>query len=270
MKMLTADEAMIRRVLPPRRLDTHKGDYGRAFLLCGATGFTGAAYFAAESAVRSGAGLVDLAVPSAIYPIAAAKLNEAMVHPADALLIGCGLGRGREVEPVVLSMLAAAKAPVVLDADGINALCAHKDKIAAAQAEVILTPHDGELTRLLGEAPVRAGEERTAAAVRIARTLGATLVMKGHVTVTADKAGRVCVNTTGNAGMARGGSGDVLAGIIVALAAQGIPPFEAAAAGAYIHGLAGDMARAVQGEIGMTPTDMLRLLPRAFYRCRGG
>ena len=293
MKMLTADEAMIRRVLPPRRQDTHKGDYGRAFLLCGATGFTGAAYFAAESAVRSGAGLVDLAVPSAIYPIAAAKLNEAMVHPAacledgtvaaaaldelrgraeraDALLIGCGLGRGREVEPVVLSMLAAAKAPVVLDADGINALCAHKDKIAAAQAEVILTPHDGELTRLLGEAPVRAGEERTAAAVRIARTLGATLVMKGHVTVTADKAGRVCVNTTGNAGMARGGSGDVLAGIIVALAAQGIPPFEAAAAGAYIHGVAGDVARAVQGEIGMTPTDMLRLLPRAFYRCRGG
>ena len=292
MEAFRADDALIRRLLSPRRQDTHKGDYGRAFLLCGATGFTGAAYFAAESAVRSGAGLVDLLVPQTVYQTVAVKLNEAMVYPvacseegvvsqsalpvllerasrADAMLIGCGLGRGTGPETVVLSLLENAGVPVVVDADGINALCAHKDRIADIQAEIILTPHDGELSRLLGEKPVRDGEARTAAAVRIARMLGVTLVMKGHRTVTADSAGRVCVNTTGNAGMARGGSGDVLAGIITALAAQGLSPFDAAAAGVYIHGLAGDMARSAYGELGMTPTDMIRLLPQAFFRCRG-
>ena len=283
---------MIRRLLPPRSQNTHKGHYGRALLVCGAVGYTGAAYFAAQSAVRSGAGLVDLTVPAPIYEIAAVKLNEAMVYPlpatpegavsvqaipairermsiADAILAGCGLGRSPEVEQVVLSLVTEAKKPVVLDADGINAMCAHKDAMRAAKADLVLTPHDGELTRFLGESPVHPGEPRAEAAARLAAALNVTLVMKGHETVTAAPDGRVCINSTGNAGMARGGSGDVLAGMIAALLAQGLHSFEASAAAVFLHGLAGDLACKQLGEIGMTPTDMVQLIPQAFYRCRG-
>ncbi len=290
--MMRASEALVRDLLPPRAQETHKGDYGRVMCVCGAHGYTGAAYFAAQSAVLSGAGLVDLVVPQPIYAIEAVKLNEAMVFAAeanstgtfgrgaipavlarlrmaDAVVVGCGLGRNDEVEELVCAILDAADVPLVVDADGINALGAHKDRLAAKKADYILTPHDGELRRFLGEDPVRPGETRAEAARRIAQTLGVTLVMKGHETVTAAADGRVCVNTTGNAGMARGGSGDVLAGIIGALLAQKLPAFEAASAAVFLHGLAGDLARDTQGEIGMTPSDMLRLIPTAFYRCRG-
>ena len=292
MQIQLADEAMIRRLLPPRSQNTHKGHYGRALLVCGAVGYTGAAYFAAQSAVCSGAGLVDLTVPSPIYEIAAVKLNEAMVFPlpatpegtvseqaipairkrmsaATAVLAGCGLGRSTDVEQVVLTLVTEANQPVVLDADGINAMCSHKDAMRAAKADLVLTPHDGELTRLLGEPPVHPGESRPEAAVRLAAALNVTLVMKGHQTVTAAPDGRVCLNSTGKAGMARGGSGDVLAGMITALLAQGLNPFEASAAAVYLHGLAGDLARKKLGETGMTPTDMLQLIPQAFYQCRG-
>ena len=292
MQIQLADEAMIRRLLPPRSQNTHKGHYGRALLVCGAVGYTGAAYFAAQSAVCSGAGLVDLTVPSPIYEIAAVKLNEAMVFPlpatpegtvseqaipairkrmsaATAVLAGCGLGRSTDVEQVVLTLVTEANQPVVLDADGINAMCSHKDAMRAAKADLVLTPHDGELTRLLGEPPVHPGESRPEAAVRLAAALNVTLVMKGHQTVTAAPDGRVCLNSTGNAGMARGGSGDVLAGMITALLAQGLNPFEASAAAVYLHGLAGDLARKKLGETGMTTTDMLQLIPQAFYQCRG-
>ena len=290
--MMRASEAMVREYLPPRVQETHKGDYGRLLCVCGALGYTGAAYFCAQSAVVSGAGLIDLVVPESIYAIEAIKLNEAMVHGAaanadgmfaqtaipsilsraavsDAVVIGCGLGRCEDVTALVQCVVTETDVPLVLDADGINVLCAHKDTVTAAGKRCVLTPHDGELCRFLGEPPVRAGESRIEAAQRIAQSLGVTLVMKGHETITASSDGRVCVNTTGNAGMARGGSGDVLAGCIGALLAQRLPPFEAASTGVFLHGLAGDLACAELGEIGMTPTDMLRTLPIAFYRCRG-
>lgn len=289
---MRASETMVREYLPPRLQETHKGDYGRLLCVCGALGYTGAAYFCAQSAVVSGAGLIDLVVPEPIYAIEAVKLNEAMVHSAaadedglfaktaipsilsratvaDAVVMGCGLGRSDAVTALVQAVVAETNVPLVLDADGINALCAHKDTVTAAGKRCVLTPHDGELHRFLGEDLVRNGESRMDAAKRIAQSLGVTLVMKGHETITASYDGRVCVNTTGNAGMARGGSGDVLAGCIGALLAQGLPPFEAAATGVFLHGLAGDLACAEYGEIGMTPTDMLRTLPIAFYRCRG-
>lgn len=287
-----ANAELIRRLLPPRRQNTHKGCYGRALLICGALGYSGAAFFSAESAVRSGAGLVDLTVPAVIFQPLAVKLNEAMVYPlpdtpdgtfadaaipvllkrmerADAILIGCGLGRNAAVSRLVQSVLLHAKVPVIVDADGINALAEHKDILQDVRSQLILTPHDGELTRFLGEAPVHPGESRIEAAARLAATLRVTLVMKGHETVTADFSGNTRVNTTGNAGMAKGGSGDVLAGMITALAAQGLCPFDAASAAVYLHGLAGDLAKRSSGEIGMTPTDMLRLIPQAFYQCRG-
>lgn len=290
--MMCVTDATVRSLLPPREQNTHKGDYGRVLCVCGARGYTGAAYFCAQSAVRCGAGLVDLVVPESIYAIEAIKLNEAMVHAAaadeegrfalsaiptilaraeaaDAIVIGCGLGRSEAVTALVRTVLEEARVPVVLDADGINSLGMHKDKPIDTTVPCILTPHDGELRRLVGESPTREGETRAEAAVRIAQMLGAVLVMKGHETVTAAPDRRICVNTTGNAGMARGGSGDVLAGAIGALLAQKVPPFEAAAAAVYLHGLAGDLARDARGEIGMTPSDMLELLPKALLRCRG-
>lgn len=292
METIRIDDRLIRTLLPPRRAESHKGDYGRALLVCGAMGYTGAPYFAATGAVRSGAGLVDLAIPEPIWAVEAGKMAEAMVHPlpanaegmvstaairpllkrlasANVLLAGCGMGRSADVEQVVCALLDAARVPVILDADGINAVARHKDKIRNAAAPVVLTPHMGELRRLLGEDVVKDGESRAEAAVRIAADWNVILVMKGHRTLVADPTGRVYENTTGNPGMARGGSGDALAGILAGLLAQGIPPTEAAAAAVYLHGLAGDLARDDRGEIGMTVTDLLDRLPDAFVRCRG-
>jgi hydroxyethylthiazole kinase-like uncharacterized protein yjeF len=287
----TDGRKILAELLPKRKEDTHKGHYGRLALLCGSVGLTGAPFFAAESAVRAGAGLVGLLVPADIYQIAAVKLNEAMPYPvpcdsgtvseaalpeiqkrfaaADACLAGCGLGTGDGVKKIIRTLISAVSAPMVLDADGINALSGHIDLIGGASCPLVLTPHDGELSRLLRGEILKPGEGRPEAAVRIAKSLNAVLVMKGHKTVVASPEGRVYINNTGNPGMAKGGSGDVLAGIITAFIGQSGKPFESAAAGVFVHGLAGDMARDVKGEIGMTPTDILEKLPEAIRTCRG-
>ncbi len=288
--MLIPDALWLRRLFPPRNPDTHKGDYGRALLLCGSVGFTGAAYFAAQAAVRGGAGLVSMGVPKPVYPIVADKLDEAMVFPlpakggtvsrrayrafqeralrADAVLIGCGLGRS-EASPLVRRLVSQQNTTVILDADGINAFEKHIDELQHSPCNLILTPHDGELTRLLGQPICRDGESREDAALRLARHLNVVLVMKGHRTLIAAPDGRIAENHTGNPGMARGGSGDVLAGLICAFCAQGLDGFDAATAAVYLHGLAGDLAAERFGEMGMTPSDMLTLLPEALFRCRG-
>lgn len=266
-------------LLPDRNPWGHKGDFGKVLLLCGSRGFTGAAYLAAMGALRSGSGLTFLGVPESIYAIEAVKLNEPVVFPLpdddgmlsflavneigkrlpqmDAVLIGCGLGQSRGVFSVVKAVLETAKCPVVLDADGINVLAEHKDILRGRQYPTILTPHDGEFLRFGGTI----GENRMESAADFAREWNSIVLLKGHETcITDGHCGYI--NRTGNPGMAVGGSGDVLAGIITSLLGQGLAPLEAAACGAWLHGAAGDICAREIGQYGMLPTDMLRALPR--------
>ena len=276
--MMELNHDQVLSILPDRAVDAHKGDFGKILLLCGSKGYTGAAYLAAQASLRSGAGLVFLGVPESIYAIEAVKLNEAIVFSLpdeegklsaaaipeilerlpkmDAVLIGPGLGQSDGVFQVVKAVLEQAACPVVLDADGINLIAAHKDIVRGRTAPTILTPHAGEFGRLGGNP-----EERTVAAETMARVLGCILLLKGHHTVITDGE-TTYINPTGNPGMAVGGSGDVLAGIITALLGQGIAPLEAAACGAWLHGAAGDICAAEIGQYGMLPTDMLNTLPR--------
>ncbi len=267
------------QILPDRDPWGHKGTFGRILLLCGSLGFTGAAYLAAMGALRTGAGLTFLGVPESIYAIEAVKLNEPVVFSLpdregklceeaipeilnrlpqmDAVLLGCGLGQSEGTLAVVKAVLENAQCPVVLDADGINVIAKHKDILRGRTGITVLTPHDGEFARLAG--PV--GPDRAASAMALANDLGCIVLLKGHRTVITDGQAAY-INHTGNPGMAVGGSGDVLAGMIVSLLGQGIAPLEAAACGAWLHGAAGDLCAETMGQYAMLPTDMLNVLPR--------
>ena len=273
------DHGQVLDLLPDRDPWGHKGTFGKLLLLCGSRGFTGAAYLSAMGALRTGAGLTFLGVPESIYAIEAVKLNEPVVFPLpdregklsveaipeivsrlprmDAVLIGPGLGRSEGTLEVVKAVLEHAQCPVVLDADGINVLSTHRDLLRGRTAPTILTPHDGEFARIGGSI----GEDRMASAAALAKDLGCIVLLKGHETCITD--GVTCYrNMTGNPGMAVGGCGDVLAGIIVSLLGQGIAPLEAAACGAWLHGAAGDICGRELGQYAMLPTDMLGALPR--------
>ena len=271
---------LVLSLLPDRNPWGHKGNFGKLLLLCGSRGYTGAAFFAAMGALRAGAGLVFLGVPESIYGIEAVKLNEPVIFPLpdaggrlsadavpeiltrlpqmDAVLVGPGLGQSEGTLAVVRAVLEKAECPVVVDADGINVLSAHRDLLRGRKSPTILTPHDGEFARLGGVI----GEDRMAAAAALAEELGCVVLLKGHETCITDGTDGY-LNPTGNPGMAVGGSGDVLAGAITALlGAAGLPPLEAAACGAWLHGAAGDRCAAELGQYGMLPTDMLSALPR--------
>lgn len=272
------NENSVLSLLPDRPEDAHKGNFGKLLLLCGSRGFTGAAYLSAMGALRSGAGLVFLGVPESIYAIEAIKLNEAVVFPLpdrdgalsresigeiqrrlpqmDAMLLGCGLGLTADTKALVCWALKNVSCPLILDADGITLAAQHKDLLRGRTGITILTPHEGEFARL--GYPAR---ERQDAAAAAARELGCILVLKGHRTVITDGT-RTYINPTGNPGMAVGGSGDVLAGIITALVGQGLAPLEASACGCWLHGKAGDVCAKQLGRYGMLPTDMLDALPR--------
>ncbi len=286
---MVLEAVQIRQLLPVRPRFSHKGDFGRVLLVCGSVGFTGAAALAARAALRTGAGLITVATPRQVWPIVAAKLDEPMVMPmaedkagrlslqaapalaqllakADACLIGPGLGRSEELDALVAALVDEARCPVVLDADGINAMAGHIDRLREAACPLILTPHDGEFLRLSPSAALPPADFDTRAdrAMMLARQLGAVVLLKGYRTAITDGK-RLYRNETGNPGMATGGSGDVLAGMLVSLLGQGLAPLEAAAAAAWLHGAAGDRCAAERGEYGMTPSDLIdaasRLLP---------
>lgn len=277
------DKDYVMSRLPKRSPEAHKGDFGRILLLCGSVGYTGAAELAANAAMRCGAGLVYVGVPEAVYPIVAGKLTEPMVFPLpaesgmlseaaipavlermesmDAVLIGPGLGQSVGVRRVVRAVLRGAKCPVVVDADGINALSEHTDVLRKSACDVILTPHPGEFARLGGQIP---DGDRQRGAAELARRLGCVCVLKGRGTVVTD-GDAVLVNPTGNPGMATGGSGDVLAGMLTALLGQGMAPMDAAAAAVWLHGAAGDLCARETGQMALIPSDLIgalcRLLP---------
>ena len=268
----------ILELLPDRDLHSHKGNFGKILLLCGSIGYTGAAALASMGALRAGAGLVYLGVPESVYNILAVKLTEPVVFPLpseggrfsvssisdvsvrlkniDAVLIGPGMGRSEGTFAVLQYVLQNFDGPVVLDADGINVIARHKYLIRGRTGVTILTPHEGEFSRL----GYRLTGDRISDAQRAAIDLGAIVVLKGCGTVITNGE-ETYVNPTGNPGMAVGGSGDVLAGVITALLGQGLQPLIAAACGVWLHGAAGDRCAESIGQYGMLPSDMLQALP---------
>lgn len=267
--------------LPRRKRDAHKGDFGRLFILAGSREYTGAPALCAYAALRTGAGLVTLAVPGEAWAVVAGKCpNETMVWPlpenydiilkkassCDAAVIGPGLGQGEGAERLVLSLLRDLKCPVILDADGLNIAAKHINVLDEREGLTVLTPHEGEFARLSGCAlPVA---DRLSAARSFAAEHGCAVILKGHRTVTVTRVGRCTINTTGNPGMARGGSGDALAGVLGALVCQFGE--NALADGVWLHGRAGDLAAADKGEYGMTVTDLIEQIPYAMKECLEG
>ncbi len=272
--------------LPPRTPDSHKGDFGRVLLVGGSRDMPGSISLSGMAALRSGAGLVTVAVPPAAHPIVAGfepsymtasladdgdgRVSMAAFPRARELIarstvigIGPGLGQSGEATEFVTKLYREVPLPMVIDADALNALAARRDRLADHAGPRVLTPHPGEFARLTGAQGPPA--DRVEAATALAKSASVVVVLKGHGTVIADGS-RHAINTTGNPGMATGGTGDVLTGVIAALLAQGLAPFEAAQLGVYIHGLAGDLAASELGQVSLIASDLIRFLPKAFQQ----
>lgn len=270
-----ADAGLAASWLPRRPADGHKGDFGKSLIVGGSVGLTGAPVLAARAALRTGAGLVTVLTHPEAYPVVASGCLEAMVRPlpedylevlsmaedSDAVLVGPGLGQGPRAAGLVPLLLRRMTGSVVVDADGINLLARHMDVLEERPAgTTVLTPHDGEFARLGGDL---SGGDRLGAARRFAAEHRCVLVLKGHRTITAWPDGRCFVNPTGNSGMAKGGSGDILGGMILSLIGQGLDPGRAAVCAVWLHGRAGDLAAADKGEYGMLPSDLIEEIPYA-------
>jgi NAD(P)H-hydrate epimerase len=273
--------------LPARARDAHKGDFGHVLVVGGSVGLTGAPCMAARAAQRAGAGLVTVGLPASLNVVAEVKLTSAMSLPLpeaeegalgeaaadhvldlaarfDAVALGPGAGRAPGVVRAMLRLAERLPGPVVVDADGLNALSTRMEVLRLAQGPRILTPHPGEMARLLGfGGPGAVQADRVGTAVRFAAARGAVVVLKGAGTIVTDGE-RLFANPTGNPGMATGGTGDVLTGLVAGLLCQGLAPFEAALLATFAHGLAGDLAALRKGELSMTAEDVLELLPEAF------
>jgi NAD(P)H-hydrate epimerase len=285
-RLLLTAPADVAAALPRRAAESHKGSFGRVLVVGGAPGTAGAAALAARGALRSGAGLVDVACPESVYEMIGAAVTEALVHPlpsaddgslgvsaadladlveaASVVVIGPGLGTGAAAATMVRELVRGESPPVVVDADGLNALGDDLATVAESSGVRILTPHPGEAGRLLGCDTREVQADRPAAVRELADRSGAIVVLKGYRSLIAAPGRVTVVNPTGNPGMATGGTGDVLAGAIGALLGQGLEPFRAAWVGAWLHGAAGDAVAAEVGEISMTAGDLAAALPAAF------
>lgn len=265
----------LKALLGPISPQAHKGSRGRLLMVCGSWGMAGACIMAARAALRCGVGLLDIVCSERVYPILAGAVPEAIFtifdsadggHRLDAALdassacvLGCGLGSGQD--DLIRRVLNECPSPMVIDADGLNFCARTGFDLSGLSVPHVVTPHPGEASRLLGRSVLQVQSERIPAAAQISKLTGGTALLKGAATVIAGPEGRFAINPTGNPGMAKGGSGDVLAGMIGAFMAQGAEPFEAARAAAYLHGLAGDRCRDKLSVRGMLPTDMTDVLP---------
>jgi NAD(P)H-hydrate epimerase len=281
------------RMLRPRREDSHKGLYGHVLVIAGARGFAGAAVLCARGAIRAGAGLVTIGGPASLAAAPPASLPEAMTRalpetPAgtlsesagdaiveaaggmQAVAIGPGLTTHPEVVALVRRLLPRLETPVVVDADALNALAGEPGSLRDVPGPVIITPHPGEMARLIGATTASVQRDRLGAAREAARISGAVTVLKGARTIVASPDGHAAIIPNGNPAMATGGMGDVLTGAIAALVGQQVPAFDAAACGAYLHGLAGDLAAAGRGELGLLAHEVADEIPRALARVRAG
>jgi len=277
-------EQMVREWWPRRTGDEHKGNFGRVLVIAGSRGMSGAAVMAAQAAARSGAGLVTLGVPAGIHDIVETKLTEVMTFPlsqtkrgtlsidaleeiinrlgnSDVLALGPGLGIDEDTAELVKEIMLNLKIPCVLDADGLNVLAGKAELFKTVKTDLVLTPHPGEMSRLTGRTTEQIQYDRLGVTVTKAASWGAVVVLKGAGTVVAGPDNTLFINNTGNPGMAAGGSGDVLTGIIAGFLAQGMPALHAAASGVYLHGLAGDAAAREKGMAGLLAGDLLEHLP---------
>jgi NAD(P)H-hydrate epimerase len=288
LRTVLLDDVLAGRLVPVRRRDSHKGSFGHVAVLAGSRGKLGAALLAAEGAIRAGAGLTTLAVPATLQPLCEGHVREAMTAAlADtgageaaldngagldevlrgraAVVCGPGLGLAPETRALVTAVAQRCTVPLVLDADGLNAV-AGTDVLRTRPAPTVVTPHPGEMARLLGTDVAAVQHDRVGAARRLAREHGVTVVLKGARTLVATPGGDLAIIPTGNPGMASGGTGDVLAGVVGGLLAQGLDPFAAAQLAAFAHGAAGDAVAAGRGEMGLAASDLLAALPPAWAR----
>lgn len=269
--------------------DAHKGDYGHVFVLAGSPGLTGAAYLTCMGSLVSGSGLVTLGVPKSINPVMEIKLTEVMTRPfaetpektlsikalpeiarfarkTDVTAIGPGLSRNKVTGELIVKTVLSMKKPFVLDADGLNAFEGRPGLLKKVTEAFVITPHPGEMSRLTGKSVNSIQKDRIGFAKKTAKHYNCITVLKGARTVIANPRGELYINTTGNPGMATGGVGDILTGMIASFIGQGIEPFGAAKLAAYLHGRAGDMASREKGEISMIATDLLSKLPEVLKR----
>jgi hydroxyethylthiazole kinase-like uncharacterized protein yjeF len=283
------DQEWVRMLLPRRRTSAHKGSFGRVLVIAGSAGMTGAACLCAEAALRVGAGLVTVGCPASINDILEVKLTEAMTFPlpetysrtldtralalilelaeeASVVAIGPGLSREPETAVLVRRLAARVERPMVVDADGINALADAAVILEGDHAPAVLTPHPGEMARLMGVATEQVQAHRARFAEAAAKRFRSVVVLKGARSIVAERSRPLTINPTGNPGMATGGTGDVLTGMVAGLLAQGLLPFEAAAAATYLHGLAGDLAADLLGEASLVAGDLLESLPIAIQQ----
>ena len=281
---MVLDRQWCRSQMVKRPSESHKGDYGHVLVLGGSVGLTGAVCLTGEAALRTGAGLVTVGVPASLHMIMETKLTEVMSRPlpetanqtlapegllsledlfsrVTVVAVGPGMSRYPEAREFIRELLKMVSVPIVIDADGLNALAEDPTILQGAQGSVILTPHPGEMARLLGISVEEVQADRLAVAHKAATQLKAVVVLKGAQSVVATPEGQLLINPTGNPGMATGGTGDVLTGIIAGLIAQGLAPATASALGVYIHGAAGDLARREKGMRGLIAGDLLQFLP---------
>ncbi|MCX8044947.1 MAG: NAD(P)H-hydrate dehydratase [Desulfobacterota bacterium] len=286
--LLTAE--YFHNILPRRRFDAHKGMFGHVLVIAGSPGMTGAAALAGQAAMRAGAGLVTVAVPAVLNPVLEVKLTEVMTLPLPdggsgyfgmeacaaiknnlngktVLVIGPGISRREETESAVRAVLNDLSLPVVIDADGLYAVAHDPACLRRISGQVVLTPHPGEMARLMRCATEAVQRDRIGCARTVAREFSATVVLKGAFTVVADPGGDVFVNTTGNPGMASGGMGDALTGIIAGLIAQGLSPLSAAQLGVFVHGRIGDIIAHERAPLGILATDIIDRIPQVVHGC---
>jgi len=277
------------KFLKRRRKDTHKGDFGHLLVIAGSLGYTGAALLCSRAALLSGSGLVTLGIPKSLYPIVARKYPELMILPlpetkaksfslkslatilkkcgaVNALAVGPGISQHPETIRLVHRLIPKLKRPAVIDADGLNAVAKSPIVLKKARISLVVTPHPGEMGRLIGKTAFAVQKNRKGVAKRFALHYNVTTVLKGYRTIVVSPTGKLYINRTGNPGMATGGCGDVLTGIIGSFLGQGMDPFLAACQGVYVHGLAGDLAAKEKGEVSLTASDLLKYLPHAFKK----
>lgn len=277
------DYNFLEKIMPKRQENSHKGDYGKLLIVGGAKGMTGAATLAAKSATRCGVGLITLGVPESLNPIFEEKLTEQMTLPLpdqegiftkdcvkkiiekadkfDCLVFGPGLGRNTDATEILREILVFWQKPLVIDADGLFALSKDMDILKNASCDIILTPHEMEFSYLTGKSLEDIKKNRIELSRAFSKNYGVTLILKGSNTIISEKSGVQYINIWGNSGMAKGGSGDVLAGMVGAFLARGIDPFEASILGVGYHSLAGDKAAEIHGKNALTPKDIISSIP---------
>ena len=287
--MKETDRLLFNKAVFNRPDDSNKGTLGSLLCICGSYGMAGAAIMAGKAALRCGIGLLKIAVPKSIYPVCATNILESVYYPLEetsngvisskntdfllemcekssAVVIGCGLSVCDDTKNLVQSVITNCEKPLVIDADALNCICNKPEILKNLKAPAIITPHPGEMARLLHSTPKTVNSNRENTAIDFAKKFGVVTVLKGAGTIIASPDGEVYINHTGNSGMATGGSGDILSGIIGSLLAQGASPINAAAAGVFLRGTIGDLAAEKLGKISMLPTDMIDMIPTAYLK----